>query len=242
MRVCFEFEGFGSTHVSLPLHYNYLVQGIVYGSVSSELAGFLHDEGFMHGKRAFKLFTFSRIIGRPQIRDDRIFFEGPVKLYVGSPIERFIKELTTALIQKGEITLGDANLAISGVDVPKCPEFAGETHIRTLSPISIYSTLYTSQGKKKTYYYSPKEEEFSNLISENAQKKHIIIHGERVKERLEVEPVRAKESIVFYRGTVIKAWSGEYVLKGSRELMRTVYETGLGSKNPQGFGMFEVVE
>nr|MDO8081527.1 CRISPR-associated endoribonuclease Cas6 [Candidatus Freyarchaeota archaeon] len=214
---------------------------MIYSNISRELADFLHDKGFVHGKRAFKLFTFSRIIGKPKINDGRIVFEGPVKLYVGSPVERFIKELTTTLVQSGNITIGDTNLSASSVAFPKSPEFREETYVRTLSPITIYSTLYNSQSQKKTYYYSPKELEFSNLLCENAQKKHNILYGKSAEGKLEVEPTRAKEVIVLYRGTVIKAWTGKYIIRGSKDLMRTVYETGLGGKNSQGFGMFEVV-
>ena len=242
MHVCFEFEGKGSDYISLPLYYNHLVQSMIYSNISRELADLLHDKGFIHGKRSFKLFTFSRIVGKPQISNGRIIFEGPTKLYVASPIERFIRELATTLLQRGNITLGDTNLSASSVAFPKYPEFKKETYIRTLSPITIYSTLYTPQGKKKTYYYSPKEKEFSNLICENAQKKHTILHGKKAEGNLEVEPIRVKEVVVLYRGTVIKAWTGKYILKGSKNLMKTVYETGLGGKNPQGFGMFEVIE
>lgn len=33
-----------------------------------------------------------------------------------------------------------------------------------------------------------------------------------------------------------------FVLEGSSELIETVYETGLGSKNSEGFGMWEPYE
>jgi CRISPR-associated endoribonuclease Cas6 len=34
---------------------------------------------------------------------------------------------------------------------------------------------------------------------------------------------------------------GRFKLKGSPALMSIAYDTGLGSKNSQGFGMFEIV-
>lgn len=242
MHVCFEFYGKRSDYVSVPLHYNHLVQSMIYSNISRELADFLHNRGFVYGGRAFKLFTFSRILGKARISDGRIVFEGGVMLYVGSPIERFIKELATSLLRCGEIVLGDDVLLVSSVRFPKYPEFGEETVIRTLSPVTIYSTLYTPAGRKKTYYYSPKEREFASLICMNAQKKHKILRGEEDERGLEIEAIRAREAVVFYRGTVVKAWSGKFVLRGSSSLMRTVYEAGLGGKNSQGFGMFEVVE
>jgi len=35
---------------------------------------------------------------------------------------------------------------------------------------------------------------------------------------------------------------GIYKLKGGPELIHLVYDAGLGAKNPQGFGMFEIVK
>jgi CRISPR-associated endoribonuclease Cas6 len=242
MRVCFEFGSKELGYIALPLYYNHLVQSMIYSNISEELADFLHDKGFIYRGRTFKLFTFSRIMGKPKLNNGRIVFEGSVRLYVASPVERFIKELATTLIKKGNVKLGDTNLSATSVAFSKIPEFEEETYIRTLSPITIYSTLYSSDNRKKTYYFSPRESEFSHLLSENAQKKHSILNGKRAKGSIEVEPQRVKEVIVFYRDTVIKGWIGKFLLKGSKDLMKTVYETGLGSKNSQGFGMFEVIQ
>lgn len=39
----------------------------------------------------------------------------------------------------------------------------------------------------------------------------------------------------------IKAWLGIYRLQGEPELISLAYDTGFGSKNSQGFGMFEIL-
>jgi len=49
------------------------------------------------------------------------------------------------------------------------------------------------------------------------------------------------QKVISYKGTVIKGWMGIYELRGDRELMKLVYDTGLGGKNPQGFGCFEIL-
>ncbi|GAI77595.1 unnamed protein product [marine sediment metagenome] len=42
--------------------------------------------------------------------------------------------------------------------------------------------------------------------------------------------------------TPIKAWLGTYQIHGKPELISLAYDTGLGSKNSQGFGMmFEIL-
>ena len=40
----------------------------------------------------------------------------------------------------------------------------------------------------------------------------------------------------------LTAYSGTYELFGERKYLDFLYQTGLGSKNSQGFGMFEIME
>lgn len=47
------------------------------------------------------------------------------------------------------------------------------------------------------------------------------------------------QHIIMFKKTVIKVWSGIYKLSGPTGLMRLAFDTGLGAKNPQGFGMIE---
>jgi len=242
MRVLFRLNCSKGT-VILPKHYNYLLQALIYNSISPPLSRFLHEGGFMHGKRSFKLFTFSRLSGNYNFYGDKIVFDGEVSLWVSSPIHRFVKDLVNFLVKSGSLKLGSNNMRVAEVYIPEQPRFKGELKIRTLSPVTVYSTLYTPDGKKKTYYYSPYEGEFSELIERNARRKYEVWLGRGSSDRrLCVEPAgRNREVVVIYKGTVIKGWTGNFLLKGSKDLIKVVYECGLGSKNSQGFGMFEVV-
>ena len=111
-----------------------------------------------------------------------------------------------------------------------------------LSPMTIRSTLYTKDGKRKSYYYNPFEEEFSQLITENMKKKYFVVNGKLSNGEIRLIPIRTgKEKII--KGDndfIIKAWDGIYELTGDSELIKLSYDTGLGEKNSQGFGMWEV--
>ena len=114
-----------------------------------------------------------------------------------------------------------------------------------LSPVTVYSTLKKADGTPKTYYYSPFESEFSELLEQNLKKKASILLGkDKVdKYNFTIKPIRVRsndQKILTYKGFVIKCWMGEYKIRGSPELHRIAYETGLGSKNSQGFGCFEI--
>lgn len=59
----------GETGLILPKSYNHILQAFFYRNMDPVLSKFLHDLGFPHGKRRFKLFTFSKVIGRMTGRD-----------------------------------------------------------------------------------------------------------------------------------------------------------------------------
>lgn len=244
MRLRLSLKGLGHDRVVLPTNYNCLIQAAIYRNISWDLAKFLHDRGFLFGKRRFKMFTFSRLEGRCRLDGDKkhFIFEGDLNLYVSSPIERFIEDLATNIVKRGSIVLGDQVLKVVGLAFTAKPSMKKEQlRIRMLSPLTVYSTLMTPDGRKKTYYFSPYEKEFSSLVNSNVKKKHFLLSGKNMKSNMKIEPLRVKEVVTLYKGTVIRGWMGHFLLSGPKALKITGYEAGLGAKNSQGFGMFEVV-
>jgi len=241
MRVVLKLRDSNDDLINLPQQYNHLVQAAIYNSISPTLSNFLHERGFLYGKRSFKLFTFSRLFGRYKRNNMNISFEGEVELWISSPIKRFVKDLTNSILKRGYMIIGNNKLNIVEARFPKEPKISKEVKIKMLSPVTVYSTLYASDGKKKTYYYSPFEKEFSKLIDENAKKKLLLLKQRKIISSLEIVPLRVRESVIIFKGTVIKGWYGDFLLRGPIILMRCTYDAGLGAKNSEGFGMFEVV-
>ncbi len=182
--------------LSIPVHYNYFINSAIYRVLSSDYAMFLHETGYKLGKRSFKLFTFSRMLGSFKRFSDKITFSGKVALLISSPIPRFLKEIVSGFLRKGYIDLNGSRAQIRGFEFLESPTISDSVMIRTLSPITIYSTLRKEDGRRKTYYYNPREKEFSILITENARKKHFILKGRNVKGNLHIEPLRCKENLV----------------------------------------------
>lgn len=241
MRFCIEFESDGP--LLFPKEYNHAVQGMIYHLLATDVRSFLHDSGFGWGGRTFKLFTFSRLLGRFKTTSDKFVFERHVKLWISSPLENLISELANSLVRKGEVDLCGNKLRVVAINVPKKPDLTSIIY-RTLSPVTVYSTLMKADGRKKTYYYSPLEPEFSELASENLVKKASIIAGKKITGKVEVKPLHEKscrEVICMFKGTVIRAWEGFFRVSGDFPLIEAMYEAGLGSKNSSGFGMVEVV-
>ena len=230
----------------IPIHYNYYVQSFLYKSISPKLARILHDHGFPIGKRKFRLFTFSRILGQYQIRKniERIFFASPFRIVVSSAMKEFVEEIAEELIRREEVRISYQNVHLNSVEVSDTPIRQDKLKIKMLSPVTIYSTLSKADGGKKTYYYSPFENEFSQLISGNARKKFRAFYEKEPNGDIQLTPLnvnKSNEKIISYKGTVIKGWMGIYELSGDQQLMKLAYDAGLGGKNSQGFGCFEVL-
>jgi CRISPR-associated endoribonuclease Cas6 len=240
MRLWIEFNASGI--IRLPVHYNHAVQGLIYRFLPHEYRKALHDDGYVVGKRRLKLFTFSRIFGRKEGAEaGPVAFHPPIKVCISSPIERFLSELINQLVKNSKLQLLGNELQVTSIEIPRSPALGDEAVFYTLSPITVYSTLYTAEGKKKTYYYSPYEEEFSQLASINLARKYKAYKGEEMHGDVGITPLgRPKESIVLFKGTVIKAWAGRFKIKGDKRLIEMAYEAGIGSKNSAGFGMVEV--
>ncbi|MEM2587149.1 MAG: CRISPR-associated endoribonuclease Cas6 [Candidatus Bathyarchaeia archaeon] len=213
--------------------------------LSPDFSKFLHEAGFTVGKRSFKLFTFSRLLGRYVVNGAEIVFKPPMRLCISSPVERFVMEAVNGFLSNGKVYLYGEELKVTALELPERPQINDKILCRTLSPITVYSTLIMGDGRKKTYYYSPFEDEFSDIISKNLVKKIQALTGKELKGYVSIKPhqgSRPREHIHVFKGTVIKSWSGTYEIQGSPELITMGYEAGIGSKNSQGFGMIEVIK
>ena len=149
------------------------------------------------------------------------------------------------MLKKQEFYLDKNKVFIEEIKVLKRPEFKEKRiKIKMLSPLTVYST-FESSDKKKTYYYSPQESEFSQLLKENLKKKYKLVFGEEKDFFFRITPFKLDfkkdKKIIIYKGTVIKAWMGSYILESEPKILELSYYTGLGTKNSQGFGMWDLL-
>jgi CRISPR-associated endoribonuclease Cas6 len=237
--------------ILLPAGYNHLIQAFIYNHLG-EKSTWLHEEGFQHEKRRFKLFCYSGILERGKyIRSDRVFvFPDSVSFLISSPVDWIIQNVASQTLLDTAAYLGENTVSIESIEVKKTSVITANTvRVRTFSPIENHSTFTTAGNKKKTYYYSPFEDEFSELTNSNLQKKWQSLHNEGCPYTIKIEPKfnsNKRETIINYGSgdnrTVIKAWHGHFQLTGDPEFLRFALDAGLGSRNSQGFGMVDVLE
>lgn len=194
MRIKINLESI-SERLSLPAHYNYILQAFIYRNLSKTLADKIHSQGFAFEKRQFRLFTFSRLLGSFQRNQDTIAYQGLISLWVASPLTEILESFASHLARKGKIKLDRSYCRITGIEVPFTEDFEStDSHrltqkgivggvslprfsmmIKMLSPVTAYSTLLTQDKKRKTYYYSPFEADFNRICHQNLLKKYQLL-------------------------------------------------------------------
>lgn len=235
--------------IGLPVHYTGLVQGLLYHVMEHPaLKSYLHQQGFAYENRRFKLFAFSRLMS-DAVRYDRdtgsLFMNPPIHLVICSPVSFILQEIGTGLLRRGRLRLGPAHLDVREMYAAAPRVTRKSVRVRMLSPLVVYSTLPTANGRKFTYYYSPFEPRFAELVQENLAKKYALVHGRPAfTDGFAIRPVSVTDKdhkITRFKDTIIKGWMGEYELSGDPDLLQVALDAGLGSKNSQGHGCCTLV-
>lgn len=229
----------------LPYNYNYPLASAIYsflGRGDASFSDFLHDEGFYHRGKAFKLFTFSPLFCRKRkaVRDG-LLMEGKLDWFISSPREEFVTNLARGILEQGFLLLLDQRLMVEQVEVLKPPSFESRMSFRTLSPI-VVSTGITRNGNFHKKFLSPEEPEFSRILEENLRRKYQACSGKEAPgEGLSLELLRHPQSkLLDYKGIKVRGWFMRFAVEGNAELIRMGYEAGFGENNSAGFGMVEV--
>lgn len=245
MRIDIEL-GFNEKLV-LPIQYNYIMQAVVLKWLGDEnYSKFVHDKGYEYNKRKYKLYTFSKVFGKFKIdkASNTITFFNKANFLISSGDDEFLIYLVANILKNDKYEINSQEIRINKTET--CYEKVGEkANVYTKSPIVVYST-FEIEGRKKTYYYSPYERDFSDMLRKNLINKYKALHGMEPKDISfiikQLNNKKLNESVVRYKGIIIKGWSGEFLMEGSPELLQLAYDTGLGSKNSQGFGCIELIK
>lgn len=235
---------------SIPIQYNEFLQAYIY-SFFEENFPQLHDEGFKTGKRKFRHFTFSRIFSSDMKMEDNYFqIRKPITFYLSFYLESMQEIAVNFLLKNQYMRLGNEEFEIIQANafeeniLFRNDEIV-ETDIEALSPIVAYRTI-EKEGRKYTNYFKPTDSEFTKIIKNNLIRKMESLGIIETDDPFFFCPilfsVPKNESVLNYKGTIIKGYTGRYHIKCSKNAFSVLYHSGIGSKNSQGFGMFSIFE
>ena len=219
------------------------LQGLIYKLLDKHSAQWLHNHGFLYEKRRFKLFTFSSILEKAKYDKKNSYFQFPrdISFYISSPVDWILEQIARNFVTGEEFYLNQNRLFLKSIVILQNINFKNEVEIKTINPIAMRST--DIKGKYKLY---EPDDQFSELINKNLQKKWFALKGEECSFALEIVPIAVKKSVVWYgnrnKGCAVEGWKGTFYLKSESELLKFAYDTGLGERNSMGFGMIEMVK
>lgn len=233
---------FQKERLPLPISTCAVVQGLLYRAMAEDPRYSLqvHEAGRSAEGRQFKLFSFSELKGTYQIEGRTIIFLSEARLTVRSADPYLIQLLFAYFNSNKVVTLGNQEVQVGSVLLGDPHIYDSEICVYTLSPITVYHT----EENGHTTYFSPRDPEFYSGIIRNARRKWISWHGTEEGFSLEIAPapgMHEKKCATRFKETFITAWHGRFLLQASPQVLDFFYQTGLGSKNSQGFGMFELL-
>lgn len=220
---------------TLPISYHHIQQSAIY----SLIGGNLHDVDYKYDKRGYKMFVFGPIEGRYRIQGKSILFYDEISLEVRCFDDEtglnIIKNITSNGIRLGRNTYKDVEVTI------RQRLIEDDNIIITMkSPICVYAT----DDDKHTIYFNPEDDDFYFAVEDNFIRKYAAVVGEYPETGIVFRPVKCSDRDRYftkYKGFYIEAWKGVYELSGELENLNFLYNVGIGSKNSQGFGMFEIM-
>lgn len=224
----------------LPLDYGYRVSSAIYrlASADEEYAAFLHDFGYGTGENRYKLFTYSPLKGHYRIEDKHIIFDGDISFEVRSISKSFCGAVKSSLLDKGAIKLMDTVLPVKMTEIYDAPLSVSETDIKSVSPIVVCSTV-----DSKNVYRSPEDERWEEMINLTLYRKFTAAYGEEPPSIVKLDLIRKPKKVVTrVKGIWVTAYHAHLHIRSHPIVTAFLYETGLGAKNSQGFGMFDILE
>lgn len=227
--------------IVLPINYHHILQSIIYKGISEmpEYAAQIHEYGYPNGKRFYKLFQFSLLKGKYRIEQRQIIFFEDISFEVRSVDASLLRALKKWFEGNG-ICYGERKIREVEMKLTDRTVEQNEILIRMKTPLTVHAT---DRFSKKTFYFRPDEERFSELVNDNFKRKYEAYTGIMPDENIKFEVVKFSERdkyVTNYKGFYISGWYGIYRLKGKRQYLDFLYQTGVGDRNSQGFGMFDL--
>lgn len=236
---------FSARHVRLPLSHRYALQGMLYHALASNphYSNYVHNSGYSCGARNYKLFTFGRLSGPFMHSEREIIFKDTVHFEVRSVDPNFVYQLGSVLCPSSQIKLFENTLEILDSRIEDYSPNTCCAKISMLSSITVFETERSGYRR----FIAPDESLFYTAVVNNALRKWQSYFNTPAPTDFSFEPALPPAELVqnhrivsrFKRSTIV-SYGGSYVLRGNGKLINFLYDAGLGSKNSQGLGMFNI--
>lgn len=248
-------KAFGNT---IPINYQYEQSAAIYRILSKADKGYadwLHNNGFkLENGKNFKLFSFSRFkIEKRQVQaqDERIRIlcdsvEWQISFLPEKSTEKFIQGLFANQI----FEIGDkksvVQFQVREVQVLPSPEFTTEMLFATMSPMC----LREKREDGSTRYLSPTDALAPKAILSGLMSRYESFYGKPYTEALNFDftALNVPKSVLVKiksgtkEQTKVRGYMCQFRIKAPIELIKIMYESGIGEECSQGFGYVKSIK
>ncbi len=209
--------------------------------------------------KKFDLYTFSQlIIPERVIRDYEIGINSPeFYWYISSPFYQFLGILAKELRERKTVRINDKRFRVGEVNFYPSPDFSSSSaRFTCLSPVAVYRKQVMDRFERNNFSMSvlPDESEYIYFLQKDLLYKHNILRNEK-RDHLDLELEFDKDYLRRRRNKITKVirLEGEdqeqirgvlapLSIKAEPDILRLIYDMGLGQLNNWGFGMVEKVQ
>lgn len=188
-----------------------------------------------------KNYSFSTYFKQKSIQDEKIILEdNKLELNITtSDYETGIVLYNSFNKQKyKKYPLQDNSMTLQNIVMMAEKEITSEKiTIKFQSPLCV-----RERKENKDYYYSYENDKFEEIIKINIKEQLKITDiKEDVINTFTITPIRAKKVVIKFYEKCLECSTGVFEISGDKELLRFLYQSGIGSRHSAGFGMFQII-
>ncbi len=224
-----------SNRSEFSINYQHALSSALYHFIEEanpDLSSELHHSG------SFKFFNFSYLrVPKAAIKGDRIeLLPGSrASFYFSSVDSRILESTISGMLTTGELGLLGQSFEIERIEIAETPVFKGKVRFRSLSPI------YIDDGNSPRRDLMATDEKWKERLVENTQKKYSMYRGKETKIDFKIGEIFSfRSKRVNIAGNWWRGSMAVFDAEGDPEVLRFLWDTGIGSRNSQGMGCLEV--
>jgi len=239
----------------IPLNYQYECSAVIYRILSKSdeaYSGWLHDNGFRVDGKQFKLFTFSRLhVSKWKIQGAFLqILSDTVEWEISFLPERSTQEFIQGLFKEQSFDLGNRDakvkFTVQNVELISSPAFSETMQFECQSPMC----LAYKRDDGGYDYIDPEHLSAKELIKINLLNKFNAFTGEPflpISFPFEFKVLsKPKSALITIKANTpeeskIRGFLCRFQLTCPAELMKIMFECGIGGKNSLGFGMVKAL-
>lgn len=225
-------------------NYQYGLASMFYhkmGLSDKELATKTHED------TGYKFYTFSNLKLHDRIKCENGLNYSEASLILSSPNEEFIRRFTEGLLMDPEFFLegiGNKKICHTIEEIKLLPSvsFSNQAIFQTVSPVYA-KTMRLNDGIPKEYDLSPEDPKFFENIHKNIIDKYAEYYGRALESDFfeiydirNIKPKRIRIADTFRRCSLFS-----FSVQAPSQLIKFMYDSGIGEKNAMGFGCLNPV-